>query len=114
MSVDIAEIEVDVTEDDGGIATVRAGFDREETPASVAVPATQAEAMDVGSVRLDTLHSIVDPDPLDALVDTRTSSEVRVRFPHQDHAITVSGHSFVTVAPKPNPAGTTSGNGTGR
>lgn len=97
-------------------ATVRIQFDKEKTPASMAVIATLADVMDADPVELDPLHSTVDPDALDNLVRVRTGTDgdIHVTFTHEDHAITVSSYGVVTVTPGHEPTAEISGRNAGR
>jgi len=82
--------------------TVRTQFDQEKTPASMAVIATLADVMDTDPVKLNTLHSTVDPDALDALVRVRneTNGDSHVKFTHEGHAITVHSYGLVSITPE--------------
>lgn len=79
--------------------SVRRQFNQAHTPASTAVVETLAGLKGVDPVDIDPLHSILDPDVLDALVHVRNgmNGDIHVSFTHGDHTITVSSYGVVTV-----------------
>lgn len=99
MDAVVAGIGVEAVEYHQDSATVRTQFDQEKTPASMAVVATLAEVMESDPVELDSLHSTVDPEALDALVRVRdgTTGDVHVTFTHENHAITVYSYGVVAI-----------------
>ena len=113
MDTVVSGVEVEAVEYHLDSATVRTRFDREKTPASMAVIATLADAMDVDPVALDPLYSTVDPDALDALVRVPhgPDGDVRIGFDHEGHAISVYSYGVVTVSqghePEPEKTGET-------
>lgn len=104
MDAMVSGVGVEAVEYHQESATVRTQFDQEKTPASMAVIATLAEVMDTDPVELDTLHSTVDPDVLDALVCIRngTNGDIHVTFTHENHAITVHSYGVVTITQDTN------------
>ncbi len=116
MEALVSGIEVETVEVDEEFATVRAQFDQEKTPASMAVMATLADVMDADPVELDPLHSTVDPDALDALVRARTGTDgdIHVTFTHADHAITVYSYGVVTISQEHEPPAERNERDTGR
>ena len=96
----VAGIDLESVEVDRESGTVRTQFDREKTPASMAVIATLANVMDADPFDLDPLNSTVDPDALNALLRVRhgTDGDINVKFKHEGHAITVSSYGAVTVS----------------
>jgi len=68
----------------------------------MAVIATLGEAMDTDPIELTPLHSTVDPDALDALVQVRngTHGDIHVTFTHEGHEIRVHSYGVVTVTPQ--------------
>ncbi|MHB9285855.1 HalOD1 output domain-containing protein [Halobacteriales archaeon Cl-PHB] len=105
MDAVLSGVGVESVEYHQGTGTVRTQFDQEETPASMAVIATLADVLDADPVELDTLHSSVDPDALDALVRVRhgTEGDIHVTFAHQGHTISVSSAGIVTVTQEHEP-----------
>ncbi|MFC4247281.1 HalOD1 output domain-containing protein [Natribaculum luteum] len=82
--------------------TVRTQFDQAKTPASMAVIATLAEVMDTDPVELSPLHSTVDPEALDALVQVRnwTTGDTHITFVHEGHEIRVHSYGVITIMPQ--------------
>lgn len=112
----LSGVGVDAVEYHQESATVRTQFDQEKTPASMAVIVTLADVMGVDPVELDSLHSTVDPDALDALVRVRHGMEgdIHVSFTHQGHAITVFSYGVVTISREHDSTAEKAGRNTGR
>ena len=105
MGTTISGIEVEAVEYAQKSKTVRTQFDQEKTPASMAVVATLADVLDTDPVELDSVHSTVDADQLDALVRVRngTNRDTHVAFTHEGHAITVHSYGVVSITPEQEP-----------
>ena len=112
----VSGISVEVFEYSQESGTVRTQFDQAKTPASMAVIATLGEAMDTDPIELTPLHSTVDPDALDALVQVRngTHGDIHVTFTHEGHAITVHSYGVVTITSDHESAAEKSGRNAGR
>jgi len=102
MDATVSGVEVEAVEYSQDSATVRSQFDQGKTPASMAVIATLADLMDTDPVDLRPLHSTVDPDALDALVEVRngTTGDVQITFTHEGHQICVHSYGVITIAPQ--------------
>ncbi|PSQ15691.1 hypothetical protein BRD00_13610 [Halobacteriales archaeon QS_8_69_26] len=85
----------------GADGTVRAQYDWAATPPPIAVAETVAVALDRKATAFEPLYESVDPDALDALVQSKASSatpgEVTVTFPVADRQVTVHGSGEVVV-----------------
>jgi len=82
MDATVAGVGVEGVEYSREAGTVRTQFDQAKTPASMAVIATLADVTDTDPVELSPLHSTVDPEALDALVQVRngTTGDIHVTF----------------------------------
>ena len=116
MDAEVSGVGVEAVEYLREAATVRAQFDHEKTPASIAVIATLADVMDTDPIELNPFHSTVDPDALDDLVRVRTGTDgdIHVSFTHEEYAITVSTYGMVTITPGQEPTAEKSGGNAGR
>lgn len=101
MDAVLSGVGVEAVEYHPETATVRTQFKQEKTPASLAVVATLAEVMDADPVKLDPLHSTVDPDALDTLlrVGNGTTGDAHLTFTHEGHEITVCSYGVVSITP---------------
>ena len=99
MGTTISGVEVDAVEWSQESAIVRTQFDQAKTPASMAVIATLADAMDTDPVELNPLHSTVDPEALDALAQVRNemNGDVHITFTHEGHEIRVHSYGVVSI-----------------
>ena len=99
MDALVSGIDVEDVEYSQELGTVRTQFAHEKTPASLAVIATLAEVLDTDPVELSPLHSTVDPDALDALVQvrSRTDGDVHVTFTHEGHQIRVHSYGVISI-----------------
>jgi len=95
----------DVTESfeyDTDSQAFRATFDTEMRP-SMAVVTLVAAVSETPATDLEPLHSQIDPDALDALMDRESprpeDSECTVRFEFHDHDVSVTGTGTVTATP---------------
>ncbi|MEY7851854.1 HalOD1 output domain-containing protein [Natrarchaeobius sp. A-rgal3] len=116
MDTTVSGVGVEAVEYVQESGTVRTQFDQEKTPASVAVIATLADAMDTGPVELDPLYSTLDPDELDALVRVRNGAngDSHVAFTHEGHAITVHSYGVISISPEHELTAEKNERGTGR
>lgn len=105
MDATVSGISVEAVEHPPGSGTVRTQFDKEKTPASMAIIATLADLLDTDPIALDPLYSTVDPDALDALFGVRyaTTGEFQLAFTHEGHAITVYSSGVITIRSKQEP-----------
>ena len=92
------------TESVGGAdGTVRAQYEWASTPPPIAVIETVAVTLDRKETALEPLYESVDPDALDAILQSNgssaTSSEVTVRFTLAGRQVTVHGSGEVVVRP---------------
>jgi hypothetical protein len=107
MDALVAGVGVEAVEYSQDSGTVRTQFNHEKTPASMAVIATLAEVMDTDPVELRPLHSTVDPETLDALVQVRngTTGDIHITFTHEDYQIRVHSYGVITITlPELGPA----------
>jgi len=116
MDTTVSGVGVEAVEHFQESETVRTQFDRERTPASMAVIATLADMMDTDPVALDPLYSTIDPDELDGLVRVRneTNGDIHATFTHEGHAITVHSYGVITITPEQGPTAETLGRGAER
>ena len=81
--------------------TVRAQYDWAATPPPIAVIETIAVTLDRKTTALEPLYESVDPDALDALLQSKgssaTPSELTVTFTVADRQVTVHGCGEVVV-----------------
>lgn len=103
----------DCQPDDGGGAdtidydsdtdTYRASFDSATDSVPMAVLSTVATVAETDPTALQSLHSVVDPDALDALMrpaaDTPERGDVHVSFTLDGHDVTVHSYGIVAVQP---------------
>ena len=99
MDTTVSGVEVEAVEYSQESAIVRTQFDQAKTPASMAVIATLADAMDTDPVELNPLHSTVDPEALDALAQVRNemNGDVHITFTHEGHEIRVHSYGVISV-----------------
>ncbi|RQG94800.1 HalOD1 output domain-containing protein [Natrarchaeobius oligotrophus] len=116
MDATVSGVGVEAVEYSQESGTVRTQFDQEKTPASMAVIATLADALDTDPVELDPLHSTVDPEELDALVRVcnGTNGDTYVAFTHEGHAITVHSYGVITITSEHEPTAEKYERGVGR
>ena len=102
MDATISGVGVEAVEYSQESGTFRTQFDQAKTPASMAVIATLANVMDTDPVALNPLHSTVDPEALDALVQVRngTNGDIHVTFTHEGHEIRVHSYGVITITPE--------------
>jgi hypothetical protein len=112
----VAGVEVEAVEYQQETGIIRTRFDQEKTPASTAVIPTLADVMGVDPVELESLHSTVDPETLDALVRVRDgmNGDIHTTFSYEGHTITVYSYGVVTVTPGHEPAANKYGRNVGR
>jgi len=83
--------------------TVRAQYEWASTPPAMAVVETIAVALDREATALEPLYESVDPDALDALLQSNGSSatprDLTVTFTVADRQVTVHGSGEVVVRP---------------
>jgi len=88
-------------ESDGADGTVRAQYDWESTPPSIAVVRTIAVALGCEPTALEPLYESVDPDALDRLLQPSGSSaapgDLTVTFAVADRQVTVRSSGDVIV-----------------
>ena len=81
--------------------TVRAQYEWASTPPPIAVIETVAVALDRTEIALEPLYESVDPDALDALLQSQGSSatpdDLSVTFTVADRQVTVHGSGEVVV-----------------
>lgn len=79
----------------------RGRYDRETTPAPMAVIAVVARALNLDPLEMDPLHHSVDTDALDAVFRVRDAlgEAVHVSFTYQECDVTVSSEEVVAVPP---------------
>ena len=101
MDTTVSGIGVEAVEYGQESGAVRTLFDQAKTPASIAVVATLADAMDADPVALDSLWATVDPEALDALGQNRpgTTGDTHTTFTHEGHTITVHSYGVITITP---------------
>jgi len=99
MDATVSGVGVEAVEYSQESGTVRTQFDQEKTPASTAVIATLADVLDADPVELDPLHSTVDPEALDALVQVRNGAngDTHITFTHEGHEIRVHSYGVITI-----------------
>lgn len=83
--------------------TYRTQFDEHTRPASEAIVKAVATATGIDQLELPPLHSVIDPDALDALFDspTRRASKQRLvlTFEYADCRVSAKAHGTVEVKP---------------
>ena len=79
--------------------TYLARYDATETPASLAVVATLAAALDVDPTEMDQLYHSVDCEALDELLVGRVGADtdVRIEFTFEGHAVAVTDTEVVAA-----------------
>lgn len=99
MDATVSGIEVEMVEYCRDSATIRAQFDLEETPASMAIVATLANVTDTDPTDMRPLYSAVDPDAVDALVRAQPGAhgDTHVTFTHEGHEVRVASYGVVTI-----------------
>lgn len=93
--------ERNAVEYDRATESYRASFDSSTDSVCMAVLSTVATVADVDPIDLPSLHSVVDPDALETMmepaVDAPSRGDVRVSFTLDGHDVTVHGCGVVTV-----------------
>lgn len=81
--------------------THRFEYDRDATPASMAVVAALSEVTGSDPIELEPLHATVDADALEALTTVRhtPNGDVDVSFSIEGYRVTVHSYGVVAVAP---------------
>ena len=99
MDAAISGVEVEAVEYFQESRTVRTQFDQAKTPASIAVIATLADIMDTDPAALNPLHSTVDPEALDTLVQGRnnTNGDIHITFTHEGYEIRVHSYGVISI-----------------
>lgn len=84
-----------------GENTFRADYDHEDAPPSTAIVSAVAVASDTDPLDIEPLQSLIDPDALDSLVTSQTTTEgdFRMTFEYHDHEVTASSYGTLQIRP---------------
>lgn len=82
------------------VSPARTG-ERSAAPVSTTIVRRVATATDQSILELPTLYDTIDPEALDAVVDSAgpESSPLEIRFTYAGHRVTVDGDGAVTIEP---------------